>query len=161
MAPSTFGVTAATVRAAYFGHLDEFSASSVPSAVQVADFVTKSAAILDGKLLQESVTASEITDTASSAYVWCADTIQLATAIRCIHAMQSSDPDIAKAWLKELTDRYEDLGEKGYLALGGGATAPAQQADGPSHHLDEYSLTVDSADDMSDAVPVFRRSDLL
>lgn len=160
-APSAFGVTAPTLRAAFFPHLDEFSTNSVPSAVQVADFINKSAAVLDGKLLQESISAAAIMDTTSAAYVWCGDTIQMAAAIRTARAMVGTDPDVVRAWVKELEARYADLDERGYLVLGAGAAAPAQEAEGPSHHIDEYSLEVDDPADMSDTIPLFRKSDLL
>ncbi len=160
-APSAFGVTAESVRVAYFPHLDSFTANSIPSAVQMADFVTKSAAVLDGKLQQEALTASSITDTESSAYVWCADTIQLATAVRAIRSMTGQDPKVAGVWAQELRDRYRDLDDNGYLALGAGVNAPAQEAEGPSTHIDEYALEPDDPTDMSSILPPFRKDDLL
>ena len=160
-APSTFGVTAALVRRAYFPHLDEFTASSVPVLLRVTEIISDEAADLEGKLAQEDVTASAITDATSAAYRWCAKTLRLASALCVLQEMASADPDIAKAWQGRLDARYEDLAENGYLTLGGGVSAPAQQADGPSHHIDEYALTIDDSTDLSDATNPFRKSDIL
>lgn len=158
-APSTFGVTAALVRRAYFPHLDEFSASSVPVALRVTEIIADAAADLEGKLSQEDLAASAITDSASAAYRWCANTLRLASAISALQEMASADPEVVKAWQARLNARYKDLADNGYLALGGGVSAPSQQADGPSHHIDEYGLDIDETSDLSDATNPFRKSD--
>lgn len=163
MSVSTFGVTAATVRANRFPHLGEFGANTAPSSSAVTVFVDQSAARLEGKLLLEKIAAASITDATSAAYLWCQETLELMVALRISQAATGSDNGLAPAWREELKERFEELDEGGASALGAGVstTGTDSDPDGPTSHISEYGLEVDSADDMSTAVPRLRRDDLL
>jgi hypothetical protein len=161
MAIATFGVTPESVRKRHFPHQGAFSASSNPSALEVSAIITEQAARLSGKLRGEDLEPSSITDTDSDAWAWCALAVRLASAIEVMRSASAQDPEVLKAWRADLRDMWTDLAENGYLALGSGVTAPAQQADGPSHHIDEYGLETpdDEMSPLTDSIP--RRSDKL
>lgn len=161
MPPSTFAVTHVDVRDQYFPNGDPFSGNSVPTADAVTKIILGRAALLEGKLAAEDVAASSITVATSSAYLWCADTIRLAAAIKVMQGMTSQDPDVLKSWAAELRERFDDLAASGYLALGDGVTAPAEQADGPNHHIDEFNLEVRNTADIPDLTEMPSRDDEL
>lgn len=163
MTVSTFGVTAGTVRTNRFPHLSDFGANTAPSSSAVGVFVDQAAARLEGKLLLEKIVASSITDATSAAYLWCQETIELMVAVRISQAASGSDNGQAQAWRDELKVRFEELEEGGASALGSGVTTTGTPSDpdGPTSHISEYSLTVDSAADMSTVVPRLRRDDKL
>ena len=163
MAVSTFSVTALTVRSNRFPHLSDFGANTAPSSTSVATFIDQSAARLEGKLLLEKIVASSITDAASAAYLWCQETLELMTAVRIAQAATGSDNGQAQAWRDEIKARFDELEEGGATALGSGVstTGTSSDPDGPTSHISEFNLTVDSSDDMSTTVPRLRRDDKL
>lgn len=149
-APSTFGVAADSVRLRYLPQLDAFSTSSIPTAATVANIISDQAAILDGKLRGESIDPSSIAVSTDAAYLWCAYTIRLASAIEVMEASTHSSVEVLERWTAQLAARWKDLEEKGYLALGSGVSAPATPANGPTHHIDTYGLTIQNTSDISD-----------
>lgn len=163
MSVSTFGVTSSTVQTSRFPHLGSFGANTAPSSSAVDVFINQSAARLEGKLLLEKIAASSIVDTASAAYLWCQETLELMVAVRIAQAATGSDNGQAQAWRDELKVRFDELDEGGASALGSGVTTTGTPSDpdGPTSHISEYSLTVDSAADMSTVVPRLRRDDKL
>jgi hypothetical protein len=162
MSLSEFGVTAESIRTRFFPHQDAFSTASIPTAATVALIVTDQAAILDGKLRIEDIDPASIDDTASAAYKWCAYTIRLASAIEAMESSTNQDSALLEQWRNRLKARWADLSDNGYLSMGDGVDAPAQQADGPNHHIDEYSITVQDEDDISSLdTNLIRRSDQL
>lgn len=163
MAVTTFGVTAATVRSNRFPHLaGSYGTDTAPSSTAVATFINRAAARLEGKLLLESITASAISDTASAAYYWCQETLELMVAIRIAEVATGSDNGLLQVWRNEVEARFKELDVGGVAALGAGATSTSSSdPDGPTSHVSEYSLEVDEADNMSTVVPRLRRDDLL
>jgi hypothetical protein len=161
MAIATFGVTYSTVRAHHFPQIADFSANSNPTSTTVTQMVSASAAELGGKLRAEGLTPSSLeSDASSEAYAWCAETVRLGAAIRAIKAMTGQDPAVCQAWERVLKERFDTLASLGHLALGD-ASAPSEQADGPRSHISNHSLDTGDTDDISDVIPVFRRSDAL
>lgn len=162
MAASTFGVTADAVRRHHFPAFDSFSTSSNPTAVTVGEVVSEEAARLAGWLALEEIDASAITDVNSSAYLQCARVLKLMTAAKLVGSMSGLDPELVKAWRAEINEWKKGLDEGGAAFLGDGATATGlSDADGPTTHISEYSLTQDSAELMSTVVPRLRRDDAL
>lgn len=158
MTVETYGVVAADVRNHHLPHMGAFSADSAPTATTVAEMITKSASILAGKLAAEGVTVDATAGTA--AYVWCADAILIQTAIRVWRAGTGQNPELLEALKEDLAAMWKDLEERGAEALGAGADGSSTPG-GPDSHITEYSLTTDTAEDMSTAVPKFRRDDPL
>lgn len=163
MTVSTFGVTAATVRANRFPHLaGSWGADTAPTATTVATFINQRAAYLEGKLLLEGIAAADITDAASAAYLWCQETLELMVAIRIAEVATGSDNGLLQVWRDEVKARFAELDEDGAAALGSGATSTSNSdPDGPMSHISENGLEVDSAADMSTTVPRLRRDDML
>lgn len=163
MSVTTFGVTAATVRSNRFPHLSgNFGTDTAPTSSAVGVFVNRAAARLEGKLLLESITASSITDSASAAFLWCQETLELMVAIRVAEVATGSDNGLLTVWRAEVEARFKELSVGGAAALGEGATSSASSdPDGPTSHISEYVLTVDESTDMSTTVPRLRRDDLL
>ena len=165
MAVTTFGVTAAVVRADYFPHLSDFSTDSNPTLATVSRIIDQKAATLEGRLKQESITASAITVATDAAYLWCQATLTLMAAIRSMEAAAQQDPAILKAWRAELVERWTELDDKGYLALGlgTGVGAPSgNRPNGPTHHITSLGIsTADVATDASSIDAPFRRDDKL
>lgn len=161
MSITTFDVDREMIREDFFKQNAEFSADSIPSADSVDRFVDQEAAELEAKLLQESITASSITDDESAAFLWCQRTLSLLVAIRVMEAMAQQDTTLLKVWRDRLDARFKALDEKGYLALGGGVSAPTSQPNGPTHHIDTYGLDVGDTSLASSVAPVLRRDDQL
>lgn len=161
MAITTFGVTAADVQSTYFPQLGAFTAASNPTALSVARYVNEEAATLMGALAQEGLAAAALVEaTYPAAFMWCAETVRLGVACKAYSVMSQRNPEILKDWRAELKARYKRLDEYGYIALGD-APAPAEEANGPRTHIGELNLTTAEDDLSSDAVPSFRKSDLL
>lgn len=165
MSIPVFGVTAAKVRARHFPQLpSEFSTTSSPTAVTVGEAIDDAGSELVGKLLAKGVVASTINAapaTYPESYAWCAKTVRLIAAIDILGGMTGQDPAIGKKWATELKQRFLDLDERGYLALGSDAPAPAQEANGPRWHGASLGLDLGDADDASDLIPTFTRNDEL
>lgn len=163
MALSLFGATAAVLASDYFPHSGGFNTATKPTEAAVGRAIDRSAAELAGKLAAQGVTAATISGAPSTypaAYAWCAETVLLGTAVRVSQAMLQADPEQAKAWAAQLKARFEALEEEGSDALGD-APAGDDSASGVSTHISANGLETDDADDMSDCVPRFRRSDEL
>lgn len=163
MSVSAFGVTAATVRSNRFPHLSgSFGTDTAPSAATVANFINQRAAYLEGKLLLEAIVASSISDSASAAYLWCQETLELMVAIRIAEVATGSDNGLLQVWRNEVASRFAELDEDGAAALGSGATSTSSSdPDGPTSHISENGLEVDQSADMSTTVPRLRRDDML
>lgn len=160
----TFGVTNVLVQVDYFSQGGSFSDISNPSSASVDRYINQQAARLESALLKESIDASDVTalGSTSAPYLWCQDTLELMVAMRVAKDMLQSPPPNQKDWKTELDERLKDLDENGYLALGGGLTAPAEQPDGPTHFIDELGLdtSVNNAAASSVDAP-FHKDDLL
>lgn len=156
-----FGVTPTTLQQRHFSQWSTPSTDSNPTHAVWAEIIDEQAAQLEAKLLQEDIDATGLTVTNAAAYLWCRETLRLMAAIQvATEATQQAVP-LLPTWEKQLAARWAELEEKGYLALGGGVSAPSEQPDGPTHHIDSYDLDVGSTADASDVVPVLRRSDIL
>lgn len=161
MSINTFGVTATKVRAHHFAQLQsEFSSTSNPTATTVAEMISAAASELGGKLRAVGVTPSGITDTASEAYAWAAETVRMATAVRILSVMLGQEAPVTKSLRASLEERYDELADRGYLALGDSA-APSENAKGPRSHLRNHNIDVGDSADISDIPTRFRRSDPL
>jgi hypothetical protein len=162
MGLSTFGVSADSVRRHRFPHLDSFGANTAPSLSTVEEAVSRAAARLAGKLLLEAIDAESISDAASSAYLWCQETLELMVAIRVAEAATHRDAELLRVWRTEVDARFTELEEGGADALGGGAVSiGTSDPDGPTSHISQNNLTTDASADMSTTVPRLRRDDLL
>lgn len=161
MAITVFGVTGAKVAAHHFPQISAFSTASKPTLATVGEMIDDSGARLGGALRAEGVTPSSITSADyPEAYAWCAETVRLGAALSALMAMTGQSPEVAKAWEKKLEARYEDLNDRGHLALGD-APAPTEGSNGPRSHISNHSLDTGDASDISDAIPRFRRDDAL
>lgn len=157
-----FSLTPAKVRAHMFPRWNEFSDVSSPTEDIVEEMITEQAGNLAAKLYAENIIASGITTPDTAAYQWCVRTLKLMVAVAVLNATTMSDPELTKAYRAELKARLEDLDEKGATALGDAALdAGDSPADGPTTHINTFGLTTDSAEDMSDTVPLLRKSDRL
>lgn len=164
MTVSIFGVTHGSVRRHHFGQQTDFSATTSPTSTTVGEKIDAQAARLEGKLRLKGITASAITDTASAAYIWCADTLRLMTAISIQPVALGIDSDEAARWRADLKERLADLEERGADALGDGATADAtaSEPEGPITHFTENTgIDTGDDDDASDAEPPLRFGDEL
>ena len=157
---NVFGVDADMVRRQRFPQINKFSADSNPTSQAVAEFILQKAADLDAKLLTEGISSHTLTDANSTAYLWCQATVVLAVAVRALQGMTGQDPKLAEAWRSELKVRYDDLDEKGGVAIG--MSSKEDQPEGPNSHISEYNLDAgDPMTDASDVIPPFRKSDEL
>lgn len=158
-----FGVTQAAVASDFFPQWRAgFSATSAPTAARVAVIITEEAATLAAKLYGENITAAGITDTASIAYVKCAAQLKRMVALRIFRTTTQQNPELAKALKAESDEWLEGLADGGGTFLGDeGLNSGTSDPDGPTSHISQFSLTTDSADDMSSAVPLLRKDDQL
>ncbi len=162
MTVSTFGVTALIVRADYLPQINEFTTDSNPTLASVNRFIDQKAGVLEAKLLQESIVASAITIATDAAYLWCQATLTLMVAIRAGEVAYQQNPDILKAWREELNERFNELAARGYLALGGGVAAPAEQPNGPTTFIDNLGIDTSENDANPSSVTFpFRKDDQL
>lgn len=154
-----FGVMPEDLRAMHFPYLADFSTASQPSRATVVVIIDEEAAVLEGQLARKAIVASSITEN-SAAWLQCARQLRRMTAIRVMQAMTAQDPQIAQTWQRQTDDWFAQLSDHGPDFLGTGASSTASSnVTGPTTHIDEYDLTVDSADDMSTVVPRLRRDD--
>ena len=163
MAVNEFGVTAAKVAAMYFPQwTGGFSTSSNPNAATVALIVEESAAVLEGRLYGENITASAISTSTTAAYIMCAGQLRRMTALRIFRETTQQNPELAKSLEAEINAWFAELSAKGGTFLGNSTLQSAgSDPDGPDSHISQYGLTVDDADDMSTTVPRLRRDDEL
>lgn len=168
MAVSIFGLTAASVREHMFPQLKDFSANSSPTSTIVGEVIEEEAGELAGRLYAENISASAITNDLdanslhSAAWLWCVRTLRLMVALELLKRMSQQYPELAKEYRAELTARLKDLNDRGGTALGNsGLDTGASNADGPTSHISQYSMTVDVAGDMSSPIPTLRKDDQL
>lgn len=161
MAITAYGVTADTVRKHFFPTLTPFGANSSPSLTIAGEKVTWAAARLDGQLRMKGVSPEAITDPASAAYYWCAETLSLMTALDLLPAMSGNWSEAAKEWKARLAERLENLATYGAQALGAGAAAASSEGPGTSSHISVRGLYM--GDDLlaSSVEPRLRRDDEL
>lgn len=159
---NTFGITADFVRRRFYPQSPSFNTDSNPTEDTVTEFVEDAAADLEAALLQEDIDPASLIATNKAAYIWCRKTIALDAAITCYPVMTGQDPAVLQKWQLKLNARYEDLAEKGYLALGGGVAAPAEQPDGPTHFIDRLNLDTSENDRRASSVDMpFHKDDQL
>lgn len=163
MALPVFGVTYSTLRSLRFPHWNAFSARSSFTDTDVTGIIQEEAADLAGRLYAENVTASAITEAANPvAWLWCAKTLHLMAAVRILRDVTTSEPALAQSYGRELDARLKLLGEQGATALGDESLSTGtSDPDGPTSHISQFSLEVDSAENMSTTVPRLRRDDQL
>lgn len=160
MAINLFGLEADDVRRHHFPMWDPLSASSKPTTATVTEKLEEAAAQVAGALNAEAIDAASIVDTVSPAYLQCRKAVRTLCALQFLWAATGLDPELAKAWREWLAWFFEGLAEGGATFLGGGATSTSDSdPDGPTSHISQYGLTVDSAADMSSAVPLLRKDD--
>lgn len=157
-----FGVTPAAVKSRHFPQWGAFTTGTNPSLATVLEIIDEQAAVLEGKLAAESIAASAITIVNSGAYLWCRKALRLMVALEILPIATQQVPPLSNKWQEKLDAMWKDLDEKGELALGSGVSAPAVPPDGPTTHINTYSIDVgDIAGDASTSVPRLRRDDQL
>lgn len=163
MAVSEFGVTHTAVAAIYFPQWrGGFSATGAPTATAVGTIITEAAANLQARLYAENVIASAITDSASAAYVMCAGQVKRMAALRILRELTQGNPELAKALEAEIEAWFKGLAAQGGTWLGDESlNSGDSDPDGPTTHISQFSLTTDSADDMSSTAPLLRKDDAL
>jgi hypothetical protein len=160
MAVNEFGVTQQTVATHHFPMWPAFSTSSKPTAATVALLITESAGVLTARLYAETITS--ITDTASAAYLMCAEQLRRMVALKVLKASTQQDPELAKALQAEIDAWFASLASGGGTFLGNESLQTgSSDPDGPTSHISEFGLTTDEAENMSTTVPRLRRDDAL
>lgn len=137
-----FGVTFTNLYTRHFPQWSQASTESNPSSATVAEIIDECAATLEAKLLQEDIDATELLVTNAAAYLWCRETLRLMAAIKVLPVATQQVPELSKDWQRELTARWQELADEGYLALGSGVSAPTEQPDGPTTFIDSMGLSV-------------------
>ena len=161
MAIVTFDIDAASVQEFHFPQSPAFSDVSAPTEERVNEIIEEEAATLTGALLVQDIIAANISET-SPAYAICARQVRQMAALRCLKVMVGQNPELAKAWADEIDAWFKNFEKFGALFLGDKSLAPTSAPTrGPLNHVTANSLTRDTADDMSSAVALFRRSDVL
>lgn len=162
MAVNEFGVTQQSVAAYHFPMWPAFSAASKPTAATVALMVTETAGALAARLYAETIDSTSISDAASAAYLMCAEQLRRMVALKVLKSSTQQDAELAKALLAEIDAWFKGLASGGGTFLGNeGLQTGASDPDGPTSHISEFGLTVDSASLMSTVVPRLRRDDAL
>lgn len=162
MAANTFGVTPTTVAALHFPMIPGFTAATKPTTTTVTLMVSHSSGDLAGRLYKEGITASAITDTASIAYLRCAEQLNRMVALKVLKAMSQQFPELSKELQREVDAWFVGLGDDGGTWLGDEALdTGATPADGPNTHINTYDLDTIAADDMSSAAPRLKADDQL
>jgi len=157
-----FGVTPTNLYTRHFPQWNGPTTDGNPSHATVLEIIDECAAELEARLLQESIDATALLVTNAAAYLWCRETLRLMAAIQVIAVATQQAPAVSVNWQKQLDARFESLDEKGYLALGGGVSAPSNQPDGPTHFIDHYSIdTTENAANYSGVTARMRRDDEL
>ncbi len=159
---SRFGVDADYVRRHYFPQMPGFNVDSNPTEATVDEKVEEAAQEVEAALLAEDIVAADLLTNTDGAYVWCRKTVALASAIACYPVMTGQDPAVLKRWQTDLDARLEDLDERGFLALGTGVSAPAEQPDGPTHFIDSMHLDTSENERRASRITApFRKDDQL
>jgi hypothetical protein len=158
-----FAVTQAAVASDYFPQWRAgFTANSAPTAARVAVLITEEAAELTSRLYAEGITAEDITDAATAAYVKCAAQVKRMVALRIYRLTTQQNPELARALRAESDAWLKELAAGGGTFLGNESLdTGASDPDGPTSHITQYGLETDVADDMSTTVPRLRRDDQL
>jgi uncharacterized protein YbjT (DUF2867 family) len=162
MAVEVFGVTATTLRQHCFPRLSNFSALSSPTSTIVGEKISVAAAQMYAALAREEIDGDTVYALGSSdvSYIICADIIRKAAALSL--RIPSDDPTAAEGWQKEVAAFYALLAEDPAAALANADLSTAESdADGPTHHIDEYGIDIGDTDDASSAEPDLRRDDEL
>ncbi|MBL8909868.1 MAG: hypothetical protein JNM17_04100 [Archangium sp.] len=158
MALQTFSVTAESVRKHHFPQADAFSTTSRPSEATVLEAIDEEAGKLAGKLNTEGVTVAD--DATKAAFVSCRAQLRMMVALRIARDMTGVDPELSRAWKKEVIEWFLALEESNADALGDGASnATELEPDGPTDHIQTLNLDTGNDDDASDLIPVLRRKD--
>lgn len=163
MTINTFGIDVASVFQDHFPTWDAPSASSSPNSTRVDEWISQESAVIAGHLLNADVNPDEI-DASSAAYYWCAKVVRQLVAVRVARVLSGANPALAEAWAKDAADSLAMLATQGAGAMGDPALEPDggdSPNNGPFSHISVNRLTQDAAEDMSDVVPQFRRSDIL
>jgi hypothetical protein len=148
---STFGVTYSTVHDHCFPRLDNFSATTSPSAATVTAKIDVAAARLAAALSKESISPATIAaDTTSAAYAICADIVRKMTALSLY--IPTDDASAVEGWKADVKAFFDQLEKDAGVALADPTlSTSASPPNGPTTHIAEYGLDVDSTDVMSDA----------
>jgi hypothetical protein len=157
-----FGVTYSAVRAHCFPRLDDFSTTTSPSAATVSSKIEVAASRLAAGLAKEEITTASIAalGSAEPAYIICADIIRKLTALSL--RIPADDPSVPEGWQKEVDAFFTQLDADAGLALANDSLGPSESdPDGPTHHIDEYSLSIGDTTDASSAAPALRKDDAL
>lgn len=160
MAVTTFGVVADDIRLLYFPHSNPFSTNTSPSAVTVGRIITRQAAVLEGRLYRQGVTASAIEED-TPAYEQCAGQLCLMVAITCARAMKQTEADVVKAWKAESDAWMEMLQSEGATFLGNQGLEHGTPPTGPVTHITALGLELPDVADASSLTPMFRKDDPL
>ena len=163
MAVPVFGLAHSDIRAHYFPTLAAFGTSTTPTATAVGEMITDAAAVLGGRLARRGLSVSALSADAGAtyplAYAWCRKFIRTMAGVGAYRALMGGGA-VPDAWALELARMERELEEFGLSALGD-APAPAQDAQGPRSHIANHSLDTGDSQDISDAIPRFRKSDAL
>jgi hypothetical protein len=163
MGLAIFAVTHAEVRSHYFPSLAAFASGTKPTSTAVGQMIDEAAARLAGALAAEGITAAVISADAGAsypnAYALCQSVMLQDAGIRVMQSIAGAGA-VPKEWRSEVEAFYERLDERGYVALAD-APAPALNANGPRSHIIDLGLYTGDTADESDAVPRFRRDDML
>lgn len=158
MAVSTFGVTAAMLRETHFGHLSDFSTVSTPTATVVTSVIERKAARLEGRLRKEGISTADLA-AGTSPYLIAQELLLLEAATEVAGMITGGSPELSKSWASRLKDRYEELDEEGWTAVG--AVEPDDDPAGPNNHIDAHNLELEDEADISPLTHKLRSSDLL
>lgn len=160
MAIALFGLTHTSVRDHFFPARAAFSASTKPTSSAVGEMIDGAAAELAGLLAAQNITASDLDSTNEpNAYAWCQDFVRLRAAIRVQESIAGAG-SVPQFWRDEITNKTTMLEKYGSTLLIDVAqpTAPTR---GPRSHVTNHDLDTGDEDLISDAVPRFRRDDVL
>jgi hypothetical protein len=145
----TFGVTSSTLRRHCFPRIEDFSSTSSPTSTTVTEKIEVAAARVAAGLSKESISPSSIL-TETAGYAICADIIRKMAALEL--RIPCDDPETPKGWKADIDEFFKLLAKDAGIALADvsltGADSPPN---GPTTHLTEYDLEIDSESDMSDA----------
>lgn len=157
-----FGVTPTTLYRRHFSQWSAPSTESNPDSDTVAEIIDERAAELEARLLQEDVVATDLLVTNAAAYLWCRETLRLMCAIQVAAEATQQAPPLASTWQSQLDTRFEQLDDKGFLALGGGVEAPVEQPDGPTTFIDSLGIDTSTNDANASSIDFpFHKDDLL
>lgn len=162
MAVELFGVTYTAVRQHCFPRIDDFSATTSPTGTVVATKIDVAAARLAAGLAKEEIEPATIAALGATdvSYIICADIIRKLTALSL--RIPADDPSVLEAWQKEVDAFFKLLDDDPASALANADLGPTDtEPDGPTHHIDEYDLSIGDTADASSAEPALRKDDSL